>query len=152
MKFDTEGVKKACAEAAAKTGLSVYDVEFKQGKNPSITVFIDKIGGVDLNDCERFHNIVSELFDEVDPTAGAAYTLNVSSPGADRAFKTDEDFLSHIEKKVEVRLYSSVKGKKFFEGILKKYDGKCIVILTDDKLSLSLELKNVVKVNEYIEF
>ncbi len=152
MKFDTEGVKKACEEAEAKTGLSVYDVEFKQGKNPSITVFIDKIGGVDLNDCERFHNIVSELFDEVDPTAGAAYTLNVSSPGADRAFKTDEDFLSHIEKKVEVRLYSSVKGKKFLEGILKKYDGKCIVILTDDKLSLSLELKNVVKVNEYIEF
>lgn len=152
MKFDLCAVKKLCEETAEKTGLKVYDAEFKQGKNPALTVFVDKDGGVTLDDCERFHNVISEALDELDPSAGAPYTLNVSSPGADRAFKTEEDFLSHIGKKVEVKLYSSVKGKKFYEGILKKYDGKCVVIETFDKLSLSLELKNVVKVNEYIDF
>lgn len=152
MKFNLDAVKNLCEETAAKTGLKIYDVEFKQGKNPALTVFIDKDGGVSLDDCELFHNAISEPLDELDPSNGAEYTFNVSSPGADRAFKSTEDFLSHIDKKVEVKLYSSVKGKKFYEGILKKYDGKCIVIETVDKLSLSLELKNVVKVSEYIDF
>lgn len=151
MKVKTEELKKLCGEIAEKTGVTVYDVQFKQGKNPALTVFIDKEGGVSLDDCERFHNALNEPIDALDPTFGEPYVLNVSSPGADRPFRTKSDYESHIGKKVEVRLYSSVKGKKFYDGTLKKYDGKCIVIETDGKLSLSLELKNVVKVNEYIE-
>lgn len=145
-------IEALCCSVGEPLGVRVVEVEFKQGKNPSLTIFIDKEGGMDLDTCELFHNAVSDPLDEFDPTYGLAYTLNVSSPGADRPFKTDGDFLSHIGKKVEVKLFGSVKSKKFLEGILVSYNGEQIVIKTDEKTSLSLELSSVVKVNEYIDF
>ncbi len=146
-----EEIKSLCEKYAAPLGLTVYDVEFKQGKNPALTVFIDKAGGVSLDDCEKLHNAIFEPLDILDPTFGQAYTLNVSSLGADRPFKTDEDFNSHIGKKVEVKLYAAVKGKKFYDGELVSYDGERIVIKTD-KDTFSFDLKSVVKVNDYIDF
>lgn len=147
-----EEIKSLCDKYAAPLGLAVDSVEFKQGKNPALTVFIDKTGGVSLDDCEKLHNAIFEPLDELDPTFGAAYTLNVSSLGADRPFKTERDFLSHIGKKVEVKLYAAVKGKKFIEGELISYDGEHIVVKMDEKNTFSFDLKSVVKVNEYIDF
>lgn len=147
-----EEIKSLCDKYAAPLGLTVDSVEFKQGKNPALTVFIDKDGGVSLDDCEKLHNAIFEPLDELDPTFGAAYTLNVSSLGADRPFKTERDFLSHIGKKVEVKLYAAVKGKKFIEGELISYDGEHIVVKMDEKNTFSFDLKSVVKVNEYIDF
>lgn len=147
-----EEIKSLCDKYAAPLGLAVDSVEFKQGKNPALTVFIDKAGGVSLDDCEKLHNAIFEPLDELDPTFGAAYTLNVSSLGADRPFKTERDFLSHIGKKVEVKLYAAVKGKKFIEGELISYDGEHIVVKMDEKNTFSFDLKSVVKVNEYIDF
>ena len=146
-----EEIKALCDKYAEGLGLTVDSVEFRQGKNPALTVYIDKAGGVSLDDCEKIHNAIFEPLDELDPTFGLPYTLNVSSLGADRPFKTDKDFNSHIGKKVEVKLYAAVKGKKFYEGELVSYDGERIVIKTD-KESFSFDLKSVVKVNEYIDF
>lgn len=146
-----EEIKALCEKYAVPLGITVADVEFKQGKSPALTVFIDKSGGVSLDDCEKLHNAVSDPLDELDPTFGLAYTLNVSSLGADRPFKTDADFDSHIGKKVEVKLYAAVKGKKFYEGDLISYDGERIVLKTA-KDTFSFDLKSVVKVNEYIDF
>ncbi|MBQ9485404.1 MAG: ribosome maturation factor RimP [Clostridia bacterium] len=147
-----EEIKALCEKYAAPLGLTVAETEFKQGKNPTLTVFIDKEGGVSLDDCEALHNAIFDPLDELDPTFGLPYTLNVSSLGADRPFKTEKDFLSHIGKKVEIKLYAAVKGKKFYEGELLEYDGERIVVKTDAKTVLSLELKSVVKVSEYIDF
>lgn len=147
-----EEITALCEKIATPLDIEVVDVEFKQGKNPSLTIFIDKAGGVDLDTCEKYHNCVSEPLDILDPTYGLPYTLNVSSPGADRPFKTEKDFLSHIGKKVEVKLYSAIKGKKFLEGILVSYNGKQIVLKIDEKTTLSIEMSSVVKVNEYIDF
>ena len=147
-----EEIKSLCDKYAAPLDIIVDSVEFKQGKNPALTVFIDKDGGVSLDDCEKLHNAIFEPLDELDPTFGAAYTLNVSSLGADRPFKTERDFLSHIGKKVEVKLYAAVKGKKFIEGELISYDGEHIVVKMDEKNTFSFDLKSVVKVNEYIDF
>ena len=147
-----EEIKNLCEEVAKTLNLTVFDVEFKQGKSPTLTVFIDKEGGVDLNACEAFSNAISDPLDLLDPTFGLPYTFNVSSPGVDRPFKKDEDFISHIGKMVEIKLYNSIKGKKLLEGVLQSYDGERIVVKTDEKTTLSIELKNVVKVNEYVEF
>ena len=103
-------------------GITVAEVEFKQGKNPSLTIYIDKEGGVDLDTCELFHRAIDEPIDVLDPTFGMPYTLNVSSLGADRPFKSEKDFVSHIGKRVEVKLINSIKGKKFYDGILTSYD------------------------------
>lgn len=141
-----------CSKIADSVGIKIFDVEFKQGKNPALTIFIDKEGGIDLDTCEKFHNAINEPLDELDPTFGQPYTLNVSSPGVDRPFKTEEDFNSHIGKMVEVKLYSAIKGKKFYEGELLSYNGQCIVIKVDKKNTLSIDMKNVVKVNAYVDF
>lgn len=141
-----------CSKIADTVGVKIFDVEFKQGKNPALTIFIDKEGGIDLDTCEKFHNAINEPLDELDPTFGQPYTLNVSSPGVDRPFKTEEDFNSHIGKMVEVKLYSAIKGKKFYEGELLSYNGQCIVIKADKKNTLSIDMKNVVKVNAYVDF
>lgn len=133
-------------------GIRVFEVEFKQGKNPALTVYIDKDGGVDLDTCELFHRAIDEPLDELDPTFGQPYTLNVSSLGVDRPFKTDEDFNSHIGQMVEVKLINSIRGKKFYDGILTSYDGKNITLRVDDKTTFTIDLKNTVKVNEYIDF
>lgn len=133
-------------------GVEVCEVEFKQGKNPSLTVYIDKNGGVDLDTCEQFHRAIDLPLDEFDPTYGNPYTLNVSSLGADRPFKTDADFNSHIGERVEVKLINSIQGKKFYDGILMSYSGDSITLKVNEKTTYTIYLKNVVKVNEYIDF
>ena len=133
-------------------GISVVEIEFKQGKNPSLTIFIDKDGGVDLDTCATFHNAINEPLDQLDPTYGEAYTLNVSSLGIDRPFKTDEDFNSHVGERVEVKLKNSIRGKKFYDGILVSYNGSSITLKVDAKTTFTIEIKNTIKVNEYIDF
>ena len=153
MKFKSEEeIKKVLAPIAEEQGITVWSVEFKNSDDPSITVFIDKEGGVDLDTCERFHNAIDAPFDELDPSFGESYTLNVSSLGADRPFVSDADFERHIGKNVEVKLASSVKGKKFFEGELVFYDGKTIRVKVSGKDTLTFDLKSVRKVSEAIEF
>ena len=71
---------------AQPLGIDCVEVEFKQGKNPELTLYIDKEGGVDLDTCELFHNAINEPLDELDPTFGLPYRLNVSSLGIDRPF------------------------------------------------------------------
>ena len=139
-------------EIGTPLGVTVVEIEFKQGKNPALTVFIDKDGGIDLDTCEIFHRAIDAPIDEYDPTFGQPYTLNVSSLGVDRPFKTENDFNSHIGERVEVKLYASIRGKKFYDGILTGYDGNTITLKVDEKTTFTIELKNVVKVNEYIEF
>ncbi len=141
-----------CSSYALELGLSVAEVEFKQGKNPTLTIYIQKEGGVDLDACEKFHRAIDAPLDELDPTFGQPYTLNVSSLGIDRPFKTDNDFLSHIGQRVEVKLNTSIRGKKFYDGILTSYDKKAITLKVDDKTTFTIELKNAIKVNEYIDF
>ena len=140
------------APIAEELNLTIVEVEFKQGKNPALTIYIDKDGGVDLDTCELFHRAIDAPLDELDPTFGQAYTLNVSSLGIDRPFKTEQDFLSHIGERVEVKLINSIKGKKFYDGILVSYDGKVITLKVDEKTTFTIDLKNTVKVNVYIDF
>ena len=148
----TAEITEFLSKIAEPLGVSVVEVEFKQGKNPALTVFIDKDGGVDLDTCELFHRAIDEPLDELDPTFGEPYTLNVSSLGVDRPFKSAEDFNSHIGERVEVKLYASIRGKKFYDGVLTSYDGKQITLKVDEKTTFTIDLKNCVKVNEYIDF
>ena len=145
-------IQEFLSQIANPLGIEVIEVEFKQGKNPAMTIYINKEGGVDLDTCEVFHRAIDLPLDELDPTFGEAYTLNVSSLGIDRPFKTDKDFLSHIGERVEVKLYSSIRGKKFYDGILTGYDKQTITLKVDEKTTFTIEMKNVVKVNEYVDF
>ena len=76
-------IQAALEPIAAEMDIEIVEVEFKQGREPALTVYIDIEGGVDLNTCEKFHRAIDPVLDELDPTDGAPYTLNVSSPGLD---------------------------------------------------------------------
>ncbi len=153
MKIKPEAeILEFCRKIGEPLNIRVPEIEFKQGKNPALTIFIEKDGGVDLDTCELYHNAVNDPIDELDPTFGQPYTLNVSSMGIDRPFKTEEDYLRHIGERVEVKLYASIKGKKFYDGVLLSYDGKTVSLKVDEKNTFTIELKNVVKMNEYIDF
>lgn len=130
--------------------IEIVEVVFKMSKTPSLTVVIDKEGGVDLDTCELFHNAIDAPLDELNPYDGA-YVLNVSSPGLDRPFKTERDFMKNIGEEVEVKLYASVGGKKFIEGILKAYDGKTVTV-TAGSQDYTLPLNGISKINKAIKF
>ena len=147
----SEEIIKFCKPFADSLGVEICDVEIKQGKNPVINFIINK-PAMDLDTCEKFHNAINEPIDELDPTNGVPYTLNVSSRGIDWAFKTDEDFISHIGQKVEVKLLNSVRGKKSYDGVLMAYNKTNVVIRVDDKDTFTIDMKNIVKMNEYIDF
>lgn len=146
-----EEIRAVVEEVASSMGIEIVDVEFRQGKNPALTVYADTETGIDLDTCEKFHRAIDGPLDELDPTFGAAYTLNVSSPGLDRPFKTERDFLRAQGKKVEVKLYAPLKGKKYFEGVLTAFDKNSVTIKTDGGEEIKLNLTQVAKINKAIE-
>ena len=146
-----EEIKDFLTPIGNEVGVEVVEVEFKQGKEFALTVYIDIEGGVDLDTCEKFHRAIDPVLDEVDPTFGAPYTLNVSSPGLDRPLKTDRDFEKCIGVKVEVKLFAPMQGKKFFEAILKGHDENC-VYLEDKGAEMKIEKSKIAKICRAIDF
>ena len=146
-----EEIENALLPIAEEQGIEIVEVELKPSKSPSLTVYIDKEGGVDLDACEKFHRAIDPILDEVDPTFGAPYTLNVSSPGLDRPLKTARDFQKKMGQKVEVKLFAPMRGKKLFEAVLIGYDGNCVE-LDDNGEKIKLELSKVAKICLAIDF
>ena len=148
-------IREVLEPLARDLGLEIYEIVFKQGKNPSLTVYLDteKESGIDLNTCESFHNAADPVLDELDPTYGQPYTLNISSPGLDRPFKKDRDYLRNIGKKVEVKLYAPYRGEKFFEAVLVEYNGVGgNVTLDKNGETIKLNLTQIVKMSQAIDF
>lgn len=147
---------RAVVEKVAETmEIEVVDVEFRQGKNPALTVYADTEGGIDLDTCEKFHRAIDGPLDELDPTYGAPYTLNVSSPGLDRPLKTEKDFARVLNEKVEVKLFAPLKGKKLFTGVLVAYDKNSVTVRLSEREKeedCKFNLTQVAKINRAIEF
>ena len=112
---------------ADEVGVEIVDAAWDM-RTRSLTLYVDKEGGVDLLTCEKFHRAVDEPLDELDPTFGEGYTLNCSSPGLDRPFKTARDYARHLGEKIEVHLYAPIDGKKYYEGTLVSFDGETVKI------------------------
>ena len=135
--------------------METEEVVFKKGRITLLTALIDtnKEGGIARDTCPKFANAIDHVLDELDPTYGQPYTLNVSSPGIDRPFKKDSDFLRHIGKKVEIKLYAPIKGQKFFEAVLAEYNpGAGNITVEREGESFKLNLSQIVKISEAIDF
>ena len=120
-------------------GYKVYDVMYqKEGKDNYLRIFIDKEGGIDLNDCEKVNDSINDILDEKDYIK-AQYYLEISSPGLERNLRRDEQFLESIGKKIEVHLYNSVNGAKVLTGILNEFNEKYILIdnIKIDKVNIA---------------
>lgn len=115
----------------AKCGVSIYDVEYvREGSDFYLRAYIDKPGGVTIEDCEAVSRALSDKLDEED-FIGDAYILEVSSPGLGRTLKKDKHLQMSIGEEVELRTYQPIEKQKEFAGILKAFDQKTITIETD---------------------
>ena len=136
---------------ARSLGLEVLEVLYeKKFDGMNLTVVIDKEGGVSINDCEALHRAIDEPLDKLDPIEGS-YTLNVSSPGIDRPLKLDWDYKRNLGKKISVKLYKPVDGKKTFQGVLESYDDNSFVLDTCNK-KITFIKKETAQVLPIIEF
>ncbi|HIU67935.1 MAG TPA: ribosome maturation factor RimP [Candidatus Caccomorpha excrementavium] len=110
----------------------LVDVEYvKEGGNYFLRAYIDKEGGITINDCETVSRRLSDLLDEADFIPDS-YILEVSSPGLGRPLKKDKDFARSIGKKVEIRLFQAVNRNKEFTGVLSAYDKDSVTITQED--------------------
>ncbi|MBU5673039.1 ribosome maturation factor RimP [Paenibacillus brevis] len=111
-----------------ENGFELIDIEYvKEGSNWFLRVFVDKDGGIDIDDCGRISEFLSEKLDANDPIP-TAYFLEVSSPGAERPLKKAEDVAKAVGKDVFVTTYEPVNGLKEFEGRLLSFAGEELVI------------------------
>jgi ribosome maturation factor RimP len=112
------------APLAAEQGVELWDVTYtKEAGQWYLRIYIDKDGGVGINDCEAFSKAFDPILDEADPIAGS-YVFEVSSAGAERELKRPSDFGKFIGSRVEVKLYKAVAGSKTFKGTLTGYDSE----------------------------
>ncbi|QHS22285.1 ribosome maturation factor RimP [Virgibacillus sp. MSP4-1] len=102
--------------------LELVDTEFvKEGKNWFLRVYIDKEGGVDIEECGKVSEALSEKLDEAEPVKDPYY-LEVSSPGVERPLKKEQDFINHTGENVYVKVYKAIDGEKEFEGKLRSIE------------------------------
>ncbi len=149
----SEQIEKFIEPIVTELGYEIVEVEFaKKHNGDNLTVFIDKAEGyIDITDCEKVHNAIDEPLDELDPTMGKPYTLNVSSPGIDRAIVTDKDYSRNLNQMLEVKLFQAIEKKKIFIGKLLSFDESMIELETE-KETIKLERKMISKATKYIEF
>lgn len=148
----TEMLMDLLYPAVSELGYEPVDLTFeKAGQDWVLTLYIDKEGGVTLDDCQAASHRASDLLDEADPIE-QSYLLEVSSPGIDRPLKTERDYLKQIDKRINVNLYAPIDKCKKFVGVLKAYDGKTITLLLDAGETMEFDTSSVAKAAPEIEF
>ncbi|CAH8710221.1 ribosome maturation factor RimP [Paenibacillus thiaminolyticus] len=116
-----------------ENGFELVDIEYvKEGSSWFLRIFVDKEGGIDIEDCGRISEYASQKLDETDPIEDA-YFLEVSSPGAERPLKKPQDVAKSVGKHVFVTTYEPIGGLKEFEGELVSFDGETMVVQVGGK-------------------
>ncbi len=137
---------------AEQAGCTLWDVEYvKEAGSWFLRIYIDKEGGVSIEDCEAVSRPLSDKLDELDPIEGS-YTLEVSSAGADRALKKPEQFRQFIGAEVELKLYRPRDGRKEHVGILTEYGEDGSVTLDTAGVPTTFEKKEMAQVRLYVRF
>lgn len=135
-----------------QNNFELVDVEYvKEGSNWYLRVYIDKEGGINIDDCELISRALSDKLDEEDYIEDA-YILEVSSPGLGRPLKKDKDFNRSIGEEVEVKLFRAIDKQKEFSGILKAYDKDKVTISLDENSDMEIERANIALVRLALDF
>ncbi len=123
-------------------GYILYDVIYvKEGKDYYLKVFIDKLEGITIEDCEVVSNAINDMLDKADYIK-EMYFLEVSSPGVERILRKKKHFLSQIGNEVCVKLFYPIQQQKEVSGILQEYNDKEIILQTHEE-NMKIDLKNV---------
>ena len=136
----------------AEQGFELVDVEYvKEGSNWYLRAYIDKEGGISVDDCEVVSRAFSDKLDEED-FIDDAYIMEVSSPGLGRPLKKEKDYKRSMGKELEIRTYRAINREKEFYGILKSYDENSVTIENEDGSETDIDRVNVSLVRPTIDF
>ena len=138
-----EKVTKLVEPIIENLGYELYDVEYaKEGKNYFLRIFIDNEKGIDLNDCEKVNDSITDILDK-ENYIKEQYFLEISSPGIERILRKDKHLEKNIGEEINVKLFKKDEnGKKEYFGKLKNYNQEKIVIEQENK-DIDIERKNI---------
>lgn len=132
-------IKEKCEPIVEELGYDLVDLELvKENDDNFLRFYIDKPGGITIDDCQKASELIGNKLDELD-IIQESYYLEVSSPGLDRPLKTDKDLERNIGKDIEISLYKNINGKK-------KHIGE-LVEFTDDYIKIKAEDSEVREIN-----
>ena len=135
-----------------KHGFDLWDVEYvKEGGNWYLRAYIDKPGGIMVDDCEVVSRELSDILDEEDYIEGS-YILEVSSPGLGRPLKKEKDYARSMGKEVEIRTYRPINKEKEFYGILSAYDESSVTITTEEQEEQTFEKADIALIRLAFDF
>ena len=130
----------------------LVDVEYvKEGSIWYLRAYIDKEGGITINDCEAVARQMNELLDQEDFIPDS-YTFEVSSPGLGRPLKKEKDYIRNMGKPVEIRTYRAIERCKEFSGILTAYDKESVTISEEDGSTTTFSRGDIALIREKVEF
>lgn len=138
-------------EVAEELGYEIVDIEFQNGsKHDLLSIFIYKKEGIDLDDCTEMSRNLEKKLDDLDILKNPYY-LEISSPGLDRPLKTKDDYRRNVGKKVGLKLYAPIDGKKEFSFVLDKYDDEFVYCNIDGE-ELKIPIKSISSMKQTIKF
>ena len=145
--------EELAAPILEEMGLQLWDVVYeKEGSGWYLRYYVDKEGGgIDINSCEAFSRAISDVLDEADPIDGS-YTLEVSSPGIERALTRDWHFEALMGQQLLVRLIRPVEGVPDFIGTLTDYRDGTLTLLLDEKTEMNVERGETAFIRLYNDF
>lgn len=130
----------------------LVDVEYvKEAGTWYLRIYIDKEGGININDCELISRAFSEILDK-DDYIEDAYILEVSSPGLGRLLKKDKDFQRNMGEEVEVRTYKPINKQKEFVGLLDAWDKESVTLQMEDGELFTIARSDIALIRQYVEF
>ncbi|MGN0407204.1 MAG: ribosome maturation factor RimP [Bacteroides sp.] len=133
-------------------GFELVDVEYvKEGADWYLRVYIDKEGGITVNDCELISRAFNEVLDRED-YIDDAYIFEVSSPGLLRPLKKDKDYERNLGRLLEIKLFAPLDGVKEFEAELKSYDKENATFVMDDEKEVTIKRSEISLIRPAIEF
>ena len=136
-------VEESITPVAKEMGYEIVEVEYaKKYNGMNLTIFLDKEGGITLDDCEAFSKKIDPILEELNPTNDESYILNISSPGIDRPLKNEKDFNRNLNKEITLKFYASIDGKKETCGVLKDFSNSSITI-NENGINKTYELSKI---------
>lgn len=135
-----------------KNNFELVDVEYvKEGSEWYLRAYIDKEGGITVNDCQAVSREMNEILDREDYVEGS-YIFEVSSPGLGRPLKKEKDYVRSMGKELEIRTYRAINREKEFYGILKAYDDKTVTIEQEDGNEMTFEKTDIALIRLAFDF
>lgn len=133
-------------------GFELVDVEYvREGSTYYLRAYIDKEGGITVNDCEAVARRMNELLDEEDYIPDS-YVFEVSSPGLGRPLKKEKDYIRNMNKEVEIRTYRAINKSKEFYGFLKAYDKDSVTVTDEDGAEMTFARADIALIRQAVHF